>query len=241
MGRGWHLPLMPLNHLTPTTPQVYPGGTQHYRPLNRGQRTEKRMAKSAPSETIKLPSPRLRGKRSLEEAITARRSVRSFTDVPLTEGDLSQLLWATQGITHPSGRRTAPSAGAVYPLEVYVVQSSGLWHYEPGGHRLAQTHNADLRSSLHGVALGQDALVQAPAVFIITAVTARMRAVYGGRAERYVLMEAGHAAENLLLQAVAINLGGVLIGAFNDDWLNKILRLPRGEETLYLVPVGHPR
>ena len=199
------------------------------------------MAKSTPAETVNLPSPRLRGKFSLEEAITARRSVRSFSDVPLTEEEVSQLLWATQGINHPSGRRTAPSAGAVYPLEVYVAQSSGLWHYEPPGHRLGQTINVDMRPSLHGVALGQDALIEAPAVFVITAVTARMRTVYGKRAERYVFMEVGHAAENLLLQAVAINLGGVLIGAFNDDWLNKILRLPRGEETLYLIPVGHPR
>lgn len=199
------------------------------------------MAKSTSAETINLPSPRLRGKFSLEEAITARRSVRSFSDVPLTEEEMSQLLWATQGITHPSGRRTAPSAGAVYPLEVYVARSSGLWHYEPRHHTLTQSHNVDLRPSLHGVALGQDALIEAPAVFVITAVTARMQTVYGKRAERYVLMEVGHAAENLLLQAVSLNLGGVLIGAFNDDWLDKILRLPRGEEPLYLIPVGHPR
>ena len=199
------------------------------------------MTKSASSEIITLPSPRLRGRRSLEETLTARRSIRSFTDVSLTDAELSQLLWATQGMTHPSGRRTAPSAGAVYPLEVYVAQASGLWRYEPAQHRLVQSHNVDMRSSLHGVALGQDALIEAPVVFVFTAVTARMRAVYGGRAERYVLMEVGHAAENLLLQAVSLDLGGVLIGAFNDDWLNKILRLPRGEDTLYLVPIGHPR
>ena len=199
------------------------------------------MTKSTSAETITLPSPRLRGKLSLEQTITARRSVRSFSDVPLTEEELSQLLWATQGVTHPSGRRVAPSAGAVYPLEVYVARDTGLWHYEPGRHRLTQAHNADMRPSLHGIAMGQDALIEAPAVFVITAVTARMRAVYGNRAERYVHMESGHAAENLLLQAVSLNLGGVLIGAFNDDWLNKVLRLPRGEETLYLVPIGHPR
>ncbi len=199
------------------------------------------MAKSTSAESIHLPSPRLRGDRSLEETLTARRSVRAFANTPLTDEEISQLLWAAQGVTHPSGRRAAPSAGAAYPLEVYVARDTGLWHYEPGRHRLIQTHNVDLRQSLHGIALGQDALIEAPAVFVITAVTARMRAVYGKRAERYVHMEVGHAAENLLLQAVSLDLGAVLIGAFNDDWLNKVLRLPRGEEAMYLVPVGRPR
>lgn len=199
------------------------------------------MTKPDPSQTIELPSPRLRGERSVEETLAARRSVRAFTDEPLTDGEISQLLWATQGVTHPTGRRASPSAGAVYPLEVYVARDTGLWHYEPGQHRLTQSHNVDLRQSMHGIALGQDALIEAPAVFVITAVTARMRAVYGRRAERYVHMEVGHAAENLLLQAVSLDLGGVLIGAFNDDWLNKVLRLSRGEEAMYLVPVGHPR
>jgi SagB-type dehydrogenase family enzyme len=199
------------------------------------------MAKSTSAESIHLPSPRLRGDRSLEETLTARRSVRAFANTPLTDEEISQLLWAAQGVTHPSGRRAAPSAGAVYPLEAYVARDTGLWHYEPGRHRLTQTHSVDLRPSLHGIALGQDALIEAPAVFVITAVTARMRSVYGKRAERYVHMEVGHAAENLLLQAVSLDLGGVLIGAFNDDWLNKVLRLPRGEEAMYLVPVGRPR
>jgi SagB-type dehydrogenase family enzyme len=167
--------------------------------------------------------------------------MREFTGEPLTDADISQLLWAAQGVTDPTGLRTAPSAGALYPLELYVSRSSGLYHYEPARHKLTLSSNRDLRREIHDAALGQDALVEAPAVFVITAVYARTRGRYEDRAERYVHMEAGHAAQNLLLQAVALNLGGVPIGAFDDERLGTVLGLPENETPLYLIPIGHPR
>jgi SagB-type dehydrogenase family enzyme len=159
----------------------------------------------------------------------------------VTDAEISQLLWAAQGVTDPAGLRAAPSAGALYPLEMYVARSSGLYHFDPARHQLTQHHDEDLRRAMHRTAVSQDALIEGPAVFVITAVYARTRAKYGDRAERYVHMEAGHAAQNLLLQAVALDLGGVPIGAFNDDRLSEILGLPDHEAPLYLIPIGHPR
>lgn len=202
---------------------------------------ETTMSKPGSSVITGLPAPRLDGEQSIEKTLTARRSVREFTDEPLTDADISQLLWAAQGVTDPVGMRAAPSAGALYPLELYVARSSGLYHFEPSRHGLTRRHDKDLRKAIHGAGLGQDALAEAPAVFVIAAVYARTRAKYGSRAERYVHMEAGHAAQNLLLQAVARKLGGVPIGAFNDDQLSKVLGLPDNEVPLYLIPIGHPR
>ena len=188
------------------------------------------------TKLIQLPEPSPHGERSLEEVLAARRSVREFTDEPLTDREISQLLWAAQGITDPAGLRSAPSAGALYPLELYVATSSGLYHYHPGNHELQQRDRADLRRAMHAAALSQNPVVEAPAVFVITA--ARK---YGTRAERYVHMEVGHAAQNLLLEAVAMDLAAVPIGAFEDDQLSKVLQLPGDESPLYLIPVGHPR
>lgn len=191
-------------------------------------------------ETIALPSPQAVGRMSVEEAIARRRSVRDFTGQLLTERDLSQLLWATQGITDPGGLRAAPSAGALYPLEVYVAIATGLYHYLPEGHRLSRRSDRDLRAALSRAALSQEAVRDAPAVFVIAAVPARTEAKYGARAGRYVDLEAGHAAENLLLQAVALGLGGVPIGAFTDSDVQRTLGLPAGYQPLLLIPVGHP-
>jgi SagB-type dehydrogenase family enzyme len=177
----------------------------------------------------------------LEETLASRRSVREFTKEPLTDAEISQLFWAAQGVTEPDGLRTAPSAGALYPLEVYVATSSGLFHYETARHQLAKCNGKDLRQPLRGAALAQDAIIEAPAVFVITAVYARTRGKYGDYAESYVHMEVGHAAQNLLLQAVALNLGGVPIGALDDDRISEILGLPNNEVPLYLIPIGHPR
>ncbi len=178
---------------------------------------------------------------SVEEALARRRSVREYTDEPLTVQEISQLLWAAQGQTRSWGGRTAPSAGALYPLEVYVVTAEGLRHYLPAGHRAELRSAEDLREPLARAALGQSAVAEAPAVFVVTAVLARTAAKYGSRAERYVTLDAGHAAENLLLQAVALGLGGVSIGAFDDARVREVLGLPRGQQPLYLIPVGHPR
>jgi SagB-type dehydrogenase family enzyme len=199
------------------------------------------MNSSGFSSIDELPDPLLRGEQSLEETLASRRSEREYNDEPLTDAHISQLLWAAQGVTDPAGSRAAPSAGALYPLDLYVARSSGLYHFEPAKHELTRRSEKDLRQAFHGAALGQEALIKAPAVFLITGTYARTRVKYGPRARRYVHMEAGHAAQNLLLQAVALDLGGVPIGAFNDDRLSEILGLPDYEAPLYLIPIGHPR
>jgi len=199
-------------------------------------------SKPRSGEVVSLPAPVQAGQVSLEAAIARRRSVREFKKTPLTARELSQLLWAAQGITHAEGYRAAPSAGALYPLELYVVTSAGLFHYEPHRHRLVCRSDGELRAALARAALDQDAVSQAPAIFVIAAVYARTAHKYGAaRTPRYVHMEVGHAAQNLLLEAVALGLGGVPIGAFDDDRVHKVLALPAEEKPLYLIPVGHPR
>lgn len=191
---------------------------------------------------MQLPAPEQKGKMSLEEALARRRSVREFTTKALTEREVSQLLWAAQGITHPEGLRTAPSAGALYPLEIYVATASGFYHYEPCSHRLIRLSDRDLRVAMRGAAMDQDAITQAPAVLVMAAVYERTSRKYGAaRTPRYVHMEAGHAAQNLLLESVALGLGCVTIGAFDDEALQKALALPVDQRPLYLIPVGHPR
>jgi SagB-type dehydrogenase family enzyme len=193
-----------------------------------------------PSE-VPLPTPRLAGEMSLEEALANRRSVREFTDLRLTWEEISQLLWAAQGITAPGGFRTAPSAGALYPLEIYVALPDGTYHYLPQGHAVESISASDLRQELWHAGLEQDALRQAAAIFVIAAVYERTEAKYGERGQRYVHLEAGHVAQNMLLQAVALKLAGVPIGAFSDDLVQDALDLPADHEPLYLIPVGHPR
>lgn len=192
--------------------------------------------------TITLPKPKLDGNGSLERVLAGRRSVREFAARPLSEGALSQLLWAAQGITHREGYRTAPSAGALYPLEIHLAMAEGLYHYEPRPHRLVMVLEGDPRRRLYEAALEQEAILDAPAVFVISGVYERTARKYGiSRAPRYVHLEAGHAAQNLLLQAVALELGAVPIGAFSDARLQKALALPADHQPLYLIPVGHPR
>jgi len=196
---------------------------------------------SSPQVTA-LPTPHLKGTLSLEEALAQRRSAREFADTPLTLAELGQLLWAAQGITHPTGLRTAPSAGALYPLEVYVVTREAMYRYEPQGHRMSVHIEGDARPRLYASALRQEPVLNAPAVIVIAAVYARTTDKYGGeRSPRYVHLEAGHAAQNVLLQAVALNLGAVPIGAFEDDKVKQGLELPSDQQPLYLIPVGHPR
>ena len=189
---------------------------------------------------IELPEPAPSNDVSFAEALGGRRSVREFSDVPLEPTEISELLWAVQGVTSASGKRTAPSAGALYPLEVYVATPEGLYHYDPAGHRLDLVQRGDLRSDLSEVALGQDAVADGAVVFVITAVYARTAQKYLDRAQRYVQMEAGHAAQNLLLQATALGLGAVPVGAFADKEVQLTMGIPGDHEPLYLIPVGHP-
>ncbi len=196
---------------------------------------------------VVLPSPRASGLMSLEEALYRRRSVREFAAAPLTLTQLGQLLWAAQGITQPAGGlRTAPSAGALYPLEVYAAVSRvaglppGVYRYIPESHGLELVTEEPVSRRLCDAALSQPAIGAAPLTLALTAVFSRTTAKYGERGRRYVVLEAGHAAENVCLQAVALGLGAVPTGAFDDHAVGLVLELGFGEEPLYLLPVGSP-
>lgn len=194
--------------------------------------------------SIKLPRPKYVSSTSVESALQKRRSVREYKNLPITLPDLSQLLWAAQGITGSNGLRTAPSAGALYPLEVSVVAGNvsglqeGIYVYKPEGHELHKISDGDKRTELSRAARGQSAMQDAPVVLVISAVYERTTIKYDERGNRYVHMEAGHAAENVYLQAVSLNLGTVVIGAFDDDAVKKAAHLTIREQPLYLLPVG---
>lgn len=189
---------------------------------------------------IDLPEPKTDGETSVEEAIAARRSVRSFAAQQLTMGEIGQLAWSAQGITEPRRHfRAAPSAGATYPLELYVVTPEALLHYQPDEHKMRRVREGDLRRELAQAALGQGSVSGAAADFVVAAVYERTAQRYGTRAERYVHIEVGHAAENLHLQAVALGLASVPIGAFDDDTVAQVLGLPEDQKPLYIIPVGH--
>lgn len=192
-----------------------------------------------PLSVIELPPPRRDGTVSLEAALAGRASVRRFTERRLTRAELSQLLWAADGINRPSGGRTAPSAGAKYPLEIYVVTADELLHYVPGGHRVEVLAEEDLLGPMRATA--QDFVADGAALFVITAVVERTTAKYARWGERFVHMEAGHAAQNVLLQAVALGLGAVPVGGFDGAAVTRTLGLPADHTPLYLVPVGEPR
>jgi SagB-type dehydrogenase family enzyme len=194
--------------------------------------------------SIKLPEPRTGNGASLEQVLSLRRSVRTFTAEPLTLSEVAQLLWSAQGITGRDGLRTAPSAGALYPLEIYLVAGNvndlqaGVWHYLPDNHRLEHLGDSDIRSPLAHAALDQAWIREAAAVVVFAAVYERTSRKYGKRGMRYVHIEAGHAAENLFLQAVSLNLNTVVVGAFRDDAVRDLLGLPEDHAPLLLMPVG---
>ena len=190
---------------------------------------------------VKLPMARTSGSVSLEEAISHRRSTREFSLESPTDEQLGQLLWAAQGVTDPlHGLRAAPSAGALYPLEIYVARADGVYQYDPRVHGLSRVDARDERAALGRAAFGQAAVVHAPFVLAIVGFVTRTRAKYGGRAERYVGLEAGHAAQNVLLEATALGLAAVPIGAFDDDVIRSALGLGDDATPLYLMPVGSP-
>jgi SagB-type dehydrogenase family enzyme len=193
---------------------------------------------------MKLPEPRIHGETSVEEVLSERRSVRGYQDEPITLGEVSQLLWAAQGITDTYGRRTAPSAGGLYPLEVYLISGhvtglpSGIYHYIPGDHSIVCVVTGDRRPDLTLITSGQSFVSDAPVSFVITAVYERTVGRYGSRGIRYADMEAGHAAQNLLLEGVALGIGAVTVGAFDDGEMGKLLQLPADETPLYIIPAG---
>ncbi|RLA79760.1 MAG: nitroreductase [Deltaproteobacteria bacterium] len=199
---------------------------------------------------ISLPAPHEKGRVSLEEAIAARRTVRSFSPQALTDEQLSQLLWATWGVIDPrEGRKAIPSAGALYPLEVYVVVGAdgvrgleeGVYRYLSEEHSLERIAPGDRRREVAEASLWQMWMASAPVIFVIAAEYGRTTRKYGDRGVRYVLMEVGHAAQNLFLESVALGLGAGIVGAFYDDKVAEVLSLPERHEPLLIMPVGYPR
>ena len=197
------------------------------------------------NEIIKLPEPRYDSETSIEEALSTRRSIRAYKDELLTLAEVSQLLWAAQGITGPRiGFRTAPSGGALYPLEVYVVignvesVTKGVYKYKPHKHELVKVRDGDVRNELAAAALRQTCIGAGSIVIVFSAVYERTTQKYGDRGIRYVYMEVGHAAQNVFLQAVSLDLGTVTVGAFKDDKVKILLNMPNEEHPLYLMPVG---
>jgi SagB-type dehydrogenase family enzyme len=193
------------------------------------------------STVINLPKPNKDSAISLEQAITKRRSRRKFILKALTHEQIGQLCWAAQGQEAHSHYRTAPSAGATYPLELLVIIREGLFRYLPAKHSLERLTNQDLRAELASAAWGQKFIESAPLTLVFTAKFSRTTGHYGQRGVRYVYMEAGHAAQNVHLQAEALELGSVAVGAFDDISVSKVLSLPDYLEPLYMVIVGYYR
>ena len=202
---------------------------------------------------IKLPDPRLESEISVEEALQNRRSLREFLNEPLSLEQVSQILWAAYGITEDrdnpaflrGGLRTAPSAGALFPLELYLVSGyvdglkKGIYKYIPNGHLLELVSEGDIRRELAEAALDQEFIEQAPASIVYTAIFRRTTQKYGDRGrERYVCMDLGHAAQNVYLQAYALNMGTCAVGAFTDKMVSMVMLLPDNEEPLYIMPFG---
>lgn len=189
---------------------------------------------------VDLPPPDRTGTVTLEDALADRRSVREFADRPLPLETIGQLFWSGQGVTDDAGYRTAPSAGARYPLELYAVTDDTLLHYLPDGHRVERRTDRTTLDALASIAFGQRFVGEAPVVVVIAADFARTEAEYGAAAHDLVNRESGHAAQNVLLQATALDLAAVPVGGFDPAEVGERLALPPGEEVLYLIPVGEP-
>jgi len=196
------------------------------------------------ARVMPLPRPDLGLEMTLQKALQGRRSVREYARGALSLAQVSNLLWAAQGVTGADGERTAPSAGALYPLEVYVAAGEisglepGVYHYQPREHALARISATDCRAALAAAAVGQEWMREAPATIAIAAVLGRTARKYRERAPRYVHMEVGAVAQDLYLEATALGLGTVFVGAFEDAEVKRVLGLPRNEEPLALMPVG---
>ncbi len=204
---------------------------------------------------VYLPLPRIRSDvLSVEEALAYRRSIRDYKDEPITIEQLSQLLWAAYGVTNPSkGFKTTPSAGATYPLEIYVVVKPkgvvldngsylepGSYKYDWKTHSLKLVKKGDLSRDLMRAALDQEWVGEAPINIVIAAVFERTTRYYGERGIRYVYMEVGHAGQNVYLEATALGLGCVVVGAFYDEMVKDVVGLGKDEEPMYIIPVGVP-
>ncbi len=195
---------------------------------------------------IALPAPEIGIGMPVEQALHLRRSIRDFSDKPLSLGQVSQLVWAAQGTTSAEGFRTAPSAGALYPLDVYLAAGeigdlpAGVYLYNPADQILVEVALGDRRRQLSDAVLAQGWIRTAAAVIILTAVYRRTMGKYGERGRRYVHLEAGHAAQNVYLQTTSLGLGTTTVGAFHDDKVKAVLELPLEAQPLCLLPIGFP-
>jgi SagB-type dehydrogenase family enzyme len=204
-------------------------------------------AEESEATEVDLPPPERDGGTSVERALALRRSARDLSDRPLELKEVAQLCWAAQGITSDRGFRTAPSAGALYPLTVYVAAGRveglppGVYRYRPSNHSLARVSSGDARSRFREAALDQESIGGGAAVLAVTGTVSRTARKYGARAERYVQIEAGCAAANVGLQCAALDLGSVVVGAFRDDAVRGLLGAGEGETPLVLMPVGRKR
>ncbi len=197
---------------------------------------------------MKLPPPKTEGAISVEQAIAQRRTIRAFSPQMLHLNQLSQLLWSAQGITGGRGyKRAAPSAGALYPMDVYVVagpdsvaqMETGVYRYEPAEHQLSPVTPQDARNGVAQACLSQMWMAQAPVNLVITAEYSRITGKYGNRGLRYAMIEAGHIGQNIFLQAEALGLKAGIVGAYHDERLIEIMKIPRAHEPLLIMPIGY--
>lgn len=196
------------------------------------------LAPTAANSRIALPAPARSGGMSLNDALATRRSIRSFQTVQLTTPEISQLLWAAQGITDDTGRRTAPSAHAQYFLHLYVALPDGFFEYIPAGHALQKLSGKDVRATLST----QETVKAAPAVFLVAGEYDRAGKLADREtALRLVNLEAGHATQNLLLEATALHLAATPVGGIEPKQTARAASLPAAITPIYLVPVGHAK
>jgi len=210
--------------------------------------TKKIPLKQKGGGTMQLPDPTKDGDVSLETTIHQRRTVRSFNSKELTLNQLSQLLWAAQGITEPGAfKRAAPSAGALYPMDIYGAVGGGcveglnpgVYLYDPATHSFSLTQEGDMRRDIAMASLGQMWMSYAPITFIITAEYSRIMGKYGQRGVRYAMIEAGHIGQNIFLQSQALGLEAGIVGAFEDGKVIQIMGIKRTHEPLLIMPVGY--
>lgn len=199
-----------------------------------------------PGNRAKLAVPEGGEAGSLHTALAGRRSVREYQDRPVTIDQVSRLLWAAQGVTGVGGLRTAPSAGAVYPLKAYLIASQvegltpGVYRHEPDTNELAFIEKGDRRKILYQAAMGQECVKMSPAAVLLVSWDKRMKGEFGDHAEKLILIECGHAAQNFLLEAVVLGLGGIGLAKFDVDAMRAAVAFRTDEEPRYLLLAGYP-
>ena len=196
------------------------------------------------TDVIPLPEVAMESDTSIEQALSKRRSVRDYRDESLSLKEVAQILWAAQGVTDTMGFRTAPSAGALYPLECHLISGnvenlpSAVYHYSVQQHTLTQVAEGDKREEISRAALYQMWIAEAAAVIVLSAVYERITSKYGERGIRYTHMEVGHAAQNICLQSIPLGIGTVVVGAFDDEEVQQILGAPANVKPLCILPLG---